>query len=55
MRLLQEQEQLRQMRLEALRKDIAVGLEQEARGEFVPLDAEWIKAEGRRRAKAGNR
>ena len=35
LRLLEEQDRLRQMRLEDLRKDIAVGLEQLDRGQFV--------------------
>ena len=38
LRLLQEQDQLRQLRLEQLRKDVAVGLEQLERGEYVDAD-----------------
>jgi antitoxin ParD1/3/4 len=49
LRLLQEQKQDRQMCLEELRKEIAVGLEQAERGELAPLDIDEIKAEGRRR------
>jgi hypothetical protein len=36
-------------RLEDLRKEIKIGVEQADRGEVVPLDIEEIKAEGRRR------
>jgi antitoxin ParD1/3/4 len=35
LRLLKDREQLRQMRLEELRKEIAVGIEQLERGEWV--------------------
>jgi len=49
LRLLKEREQLRQIRLEELRKEIAIGIEQLDRGEKAPLDFEAIKAEGRRR------
>ncbi len=38
--LLQDQDTLRQIRLERLRKEIAIGLEAEARGEVAPLDVE---------------
>ena len=33
---------------EELRRELAIAVEQEARGEFGPIDAEAIKAEGRR-------
>jgi antitoxin ParD1/3/4 len=36
LRLFEERERLRELRLEELRKQIAVGLEQLDRGEFVP-------------------
>jgi len=49
LRLLLHQKQDRQTRLEELRRQIAVGLEQLDRGEGAPLDIEAIKAEGRRR------
>ena len=48
-RLLLQQRQDRQARLEELRRQIAVGLEQLDRGDAAPLDVEAIKAEGRRR------
>jgi antitoxin ParD1/3/4 len=46
LRLLEEQEQLYQLRLEALRKEIQIGLDS---GDAGPWDVEDIKAEGRRR------
>jgi len=49
LRLLEEREQLRQIRLNDLRKEIAIGLEQIERGEVVPFDAEAIKAKSRAR------
>jgi antitoxin ParD1/3/4 len=49
LRLLRERRQDRQVRLEELRRQIAIGLEQLDRGEGAPLDIEAIKAEGRRR------
>src|SRR5262249_10304551 len=47
--LLKERDQLRQYRLEELRREIAVGLDEAARGELAPVDIEAIKLEGRRR------
>lgn len=38
LRLLKEREQLRQIRLEELRKEIAIGIEQLDRGESVSID-----------------
>jgi len=56
LRLLEEQDRLREMRLEELRKEIAVGLEQLERGEHTEHDeqslralCEQVKTEGRRR------
>jgi antitoxin ParD1/3/4 len=56
LRLLREQDLLKQIRLEELRKEIALGLEASARGEFKTYDAESlkdmfedIKKEGRKR------
>ena len=49
LRLLEERDQLRQVKLEALRKDIAEGLESVEQGETKPLDMNAIKA----RARAG--
>ena len=39
--------------LDALRAEIAIGIEQADRGEIAPLDAEAVKAEGRRRMTGG--
>ena len=47
--LLEDQETLRQIRLERLRREIAIGIEQADRGEVAPLDVEDIIAEGRKR------
>ena len=58
LRLLRQREQLREIRLEELRKQIAVGLEQLERGEYSVLDEhtlESIKAEGRRRLAESNK
>jgi antitoxin ParD1/3/4 len=46
LRLLEEQDRLRAMKLEALRQDILAGLNS---GKSVPLDMEEIKAEARKR------
>jgi antitoxin ParD1/3/4 len=48
LRLLKEREDLRKARLEALRKEIAIGVEQADRGEFV--DGERVFQELRRRS-----
>ena len=40
LRLMQAEDQLRELRLEELRKFIAVGVEQADRGEVAPLDAD---------------
>jgi antitoxin ParD1/3/4 len=50
LRLLDEQDRLRAFRLEELRREIAVGLEQAERGEVAPLDMEAIQKKSRRRA-----
>lgn len=42
LRLLNEQDQLRQIRLEELRKEIAIGIEQLDRGEFTECDEESL-------------
>jgi antitoxin ParD1/3/4 len=44
LRLLKEQDQLRQMRLEELRKEIALGVAEIDRGEDEPLDVEEFLA-----------
>ncbi len=49
LRLLKEREDLRKLRLEELRCEIQVGIDQANRGELVPFDIEDIKVEGRRR------
>ena len=46
--LLQEQDLLRQIKLEQLRKDIAIGIEAADRGEVAPLDVEAIIAGGQK-------
>jgi len=51
LRLLQEHDQLRQMRLEGLRRDIAIGIDQADRGETRPLDMKAIKAKAKARRK----
>lgn len=48
LRLLKEREQLKQIRLAELRKEIAIGSEQAARGEFI--DGEEVFAEIRKRS-----
>jgi antitoxin ParD1/3/4 len=48
LRLLKEREDLRKARLEALRKEIAIGVEQADRGEFV--DGKRVFQELRRRS-----
>ena len=47
--LLQDQDILQQIRLERLRREIAIGLEAAARGEVAPLDVEDIITRGRQR------
>jgi antitoxin ParD1/3/4 len=48
LRLLEEKDTLRQIKLDQLRKDIAVAVEAEERGEVAPLDIETIIAERKR-------
>lgn len=55
LRLLKEREDLRKARLEALRKEIAIGVEQADRGEFVAgkrVFQELRRRSGERRRKA---
>ena len=54
LRLLQDQDQLRRVRLEALRKEIAVGIAQADSGQTRPLDMKAIKAKARS-ARKGHR
>ncbi len=49
LRLLQEQDQLRELRLQELRKFVAVGIEQADRGELAPLDVDATLARVRSR------
>lgn len=49
LRLLKEQDELKQLRLAELRRDVLQGYEQARRGESRPFDVETIKAEGRGR------
>jgi len=49
LRLLKEQDALKAYRLEELRREIAVGIEQANRGDVAPLNREAIKTEGRKR------
>jgi antitoxin ParD1/3/4 len=49
LRLLEERDQLRNMRLEELRREIQKGIDS---GDATPLDMEEIKASGRRRLAA---
>jgi antitoxin ParD1/3/4 len=43
LRLLRERDQMRELRLAALRSEIQVGLEESARGQVAPLDIDEIK------------
>jgi antitoxin ParD1/3/4 len=55
LQLLEERDWVRQRRLEELRKEIAVGLEQLDRGEYVIFDEDEVRrlnAEGRERLTA---
>ena len=52
LRILKQREQFRQIQIEELRKQVAIGIEQLERGEYVVMDENTfadIKAEGRRR------
>ena len=48
-RILEERDRLQEIKLEALRNEVSVGLEQLDHGEGLPLNHEEIKTEGRRR------
>ena len=52
LRLLEERDQLRELRLEELRREIQKGIES---GEATPLDIEDIKTRGRQRLAAQQR
>ncbi len=49
LRLLREREELRRTQLEALRRDIAVGVEQADRGQVSPLNAKETLARVRKK------
>ena len=49
LRLLKEQESLKNLRQDELRLEIMKGFEQSQRGESKPLDIEAIQTEGKRR------
>jgi len=49
LRLLKEQEKIKEMRIEELRSEIIKGYEQSQRGESKPLDIEAIKIKGEKR------
>jgi antitoxin ParD1/3/4 len=49
LRMMEEQDQLKAMKLEALRKEIDKGWEQLERGERVPFDIEKLKSKVRER------
>ena len=49
LRLLEEKDTLQQIKLDRLRKDLSIALEQVDRGEVAPLDIEAIIAEGHQR------
>ena len=55
LRLLKEQDELKRMRQEELRREVLKGYEQAQRGESRPLDTKAIKAEGRKRLAARKR
>ena len=54
LRLLQEQDQLRELKLDELRKFVAVGIEQADRGEVAPLDVDATLARVRSRKAKGS-
>ena len=55
LRLLKEHDELRQRRLEELRKEVAIGIEQAERGETATLDVEEMKRRLDKRLKAGRK
>lgn len=55
LRLLKERDEIQQARLEDLRRDIAVGLEQADRGETRPFDPDDLKRRVRERLSPENR
>lgn len=55
LRLLKEQDELKRIRQEELRREVLKGYEQAQRGDSRPLDVEAVKAEGRKRLAAHKR
>ena len=55
LRLLKEQDELKRVRQEELRREVLRGYEQARRGESQPLDVEAVKTEGRKRLAARKR
>lgn len=55
LRLLKEREDLRQLRLEELRREVQKGIYSLDRGEGKPFDIEEVKALGRRRLSANRK
>ena len=55
LRLLTQQDEIRAQRLNELRREIALGLEDAKRGELKPLDIGAIKTEVRKRAASGRK
>ncbi|WP_169978083.1 type II toxin-antitoxin system ParD family antitoxin [Tautonia rosea] len=53
LRLLEERDRIREMRLEELRKEIQIGIDQADRGEVAPLDVQGSLATVRRRRRDG--
>lgn len=55
LRLLKEQDELKRMRQEELRREVLKGYQQAQRGESRPLNVEAMKADGRQRLAARSR
>jgi len=53
LRLLTEQDELRRIRLERLRKDVQLGIDQADKGMTKPLDMEAIKRRARAKFRGG--
>jgi len=53
LRLLTEQDELRRIRLERLRKDVQLGIDQADKGMTKPLDMEAIKRQARAKFRGG--
>jgi antitoxin ParD1/3/4 len=55
LRLLKEKQEFKAIRIDELRRQVAIGLDQASRGDVAPLDIAEIKAEGRKRLAAQQR